>query len=215
MSTAASGPSSNERVQDVSFLLLFVPFALSIVYALLLWVEAGLSLTLPQSVFLQVAENPYVFLVGFVAVVLGATLEVTSGVGQDRRKRLIQESNKLQLIAVAALVVGVLAAWYAAGFDIGGAMTNLLNGRYAIIFPVLVVAVSFLMLPSVTVNRSGLLYIFTLICALGSIGIVDEVGKRNYFAGVALGAALAVVAVYLCFQGLAATKKSSAKDAQK
>ena len=60
--------SSKERREDVSFLLLLVPFAVSGIYGLLLWVTTGASAILPPTVFLQVTESPYVFLIGFAAV---------------------------------------------------------------------------------------------------------------------------------------------------
>jgi len=194
--------SSKERIQDVSFLLFLVPFAASGIYALYLWAEGGISAILPKTVFLQVTENPYVFLLGFVAVVVGATLDVTSEALPKRRQKLVQESNRLQFLAVTALVLGGLSAWYAAGFDIGAGASNLLEGRYAIIFPALLITVSFLMLPSVTLKRGSGGYLLTILCALGSLAIFDEVGKRNYFAGFALGAALVALAIYFYLYGL-------------
>jgi hypothetical protein len=194
--------SSKERMQDLSFLLFLVPFAASAVYAILLWVQAGISLTLPKSVFLQVTENPYVFLLGFTAVVVGATLDVTSEDLQRRRQKLVQESNRLQFLAVAALVLGGLCAWYSAGFDIGAGAGNLIAGRYAIIFPVMVIAVSFLMLPSVNIKRGDASYLLVLVCAVASFAVIDEVGKRNYFAGLALFAALVALAIYFYLYGV-------------
>jgi hypothetical protein len=202
--------SSKERIQDVTFLLFLVPFALSAVYAIYLWVEAGISATLPQTVFLQVTENPYVFLAGFAAVMLAAILDINSVDLQERRRKLTQESNRLQFLAVSALVLGALCAWYAAGFDVGGGASNMLSGRYAVIFPVLLIAVSFLMLPSVNLNRSSTAYLLTLVCAAGSLASVDEVGKHNYFAGLALAAALVALAIYFYIYGVAAAQ--DAKD---
>ena len=202
--------SSKERIQDVSFLLFLVPFAVSGVYALYLWAGSGISATLPQAVFLQVTENPYVFLLGFVAVIVGATLDITSEELPKRKQKLIQESGRLQVLAAIALILGALSAWYAAGFDPGAGLSNIQEGRYTIIFPVLVIAVSFLMLPSVTFKKSSTGYVLTLLCAIGSLGVLDEVGKRNYFAGVALAAALAVLAIYFYIYGVGAGESAKA-----
>jgi len=193
--------SSKERIQDVSFLLFLVPFAASAIYAIYLWVESGISATLPQSVFLQVTENPYVFLLGFAAVVVGATLDVTSEALPKRKQKLVEESNRLQYLAVTALVLGGLCAWYAAGFDVGAGVSNLLDGRYAVIFPVMVILVSYLMLPSVTLKRGSAGYLLSVLCIVGSLAIIDEVGKRNYFAGIALAAALVVLSIYFYLYG--------------
>jgi phosphatidylserine synthase len=65
-----------------------------------------------------------------------------------------------------------------------------------------VIAVSFLMLPSVTLKRGSSGYILTFVCALASFAVIDEVGKRNYFAGLALAAALVALAIYFYLYGL-------------
>ncbi|MDA4122624.1 MAG: hypothetical protein OK456_05520 [Thaumarchaeota archaeon] len=201
--------SSNERIQDVSFLLFVVPFALSLFYGLYLWAEVGFSWSLPQPVFLQVAESPYIFLAAFVAVMAGVTLDVTSEPLPKRRQKLAVESGRLQVFAVVFLVLSGLAAWYAAGFDVGGGFSNLLAGRYPIILPVLAIAVSFLMLPAVSLRKGSANYVLAIACGLGSLAVVDEVGKRNYFAGLALGAALAFIAIYLYIYGLGGSKDST------
>lgn len=206
--------SSKERVQDAAFLLFLVPFAVSVIYAIYLWALSGISATLPQPVFLQVAESPYVFLVGFLAVVLGATIDVVSEEVPKRKQKLVEESGRLQVLAVVALVFAALCAWYAAGFDPGAGVGNLLQGRYAIIFPVLVLALSFLMLPSVSLKRGSVPYVLLLVCGLGSLAIVDEVGKRNYFAGIALAAALVTVAAYFYMYGGARETQASRSDAK-
>jgi hypothetical protein len=207
--------SSKERVQDASFLLFLVPFAVSAVYAIILWVQSGISAILPQTVFLQVTEDPYVFLLGFAAVMVGATLDVRSEALSKRRQKLVEESNRLQFLAVAALVLGALCAWYAAGFDIGAGAANLVEGKYAIIFPALVIAVSFLMLPSVTLRRSDTSYLLTLLCAVGSLAVIDEVGKRNYFAGIALAAALVALAIYFYLFGIGGGDERPSKSSGK
>lgn len=205
--------SSKERVGDLTFFLFLVPFIASGVYAIYLWAQAGFSALLPKPVFLQVAESPYVFLLGFTAVLIGATIDVRSVELPKRRQKLAQESNTLQFIAVVALVLGALAAWYSAGFDLGNAAGDMIEGRYAIIFPVLLIAVSFLMLPSVSIKRSSTRYVLMLVSIVGAVGIIDEVGKHNYDAGIFLAGALLAIAIYIFLSGPALTS-TGAKTGQ-
>jgi len=199
--------STSQNREDIPFILFLVPFAISGLYAIDLWVQAGLSSTLPQSVFLQVTQNPYVFLVGFAAVVFGAVLDVQQAGPAQRKAKLVHESTVVQVVAVSALILGILSAWYAAGFDLSGAGTNVLQGRYVIIFPALLVIFSFLMLPSLTIRREQAKTILVAALLLAVPLTVDEVGKRSFFGGMVLGLVLLAAAVYLYLQGGRPTKK--------
>lgn len=193
--------SSYENRQDIAFLLFLVPFALSGVYGLYLWVTAGLSAVLPQSVFLDVTESPYVFLAGFFAVIGGVMLDVLTEPPDKRKAKLVKESDTLQKIAIASFVLGALSAWYAAGFDPGQGAVNVLDGRYVVVFPALLVVFSFLLLPSVKFNRSQARSLLTIACFLAIPVSVDEIGKRNFYAGMITGFAFLVAALYLYLAG--------------
>ncbi len=201
--------NSGKNGQDLPFVLFLVPFAVSAIYAIYLWVQTGLSATLPSSVFLSVTENPYVFLVGFLAVIVGATLDINSAGPADRRAKLIEESSTLQKLAVLALALGLICAWYSAGFDFGTAATNVLTGRYVVVFPALLILFSFLLLPSVTIKSSQVRNIVIIVLLLGVPASVDEIGKRNFFLGMAAGIALLGVALFLYFT----TKNRNAESA--
>jgi hypothetical protein len=187
-----------------------VPFAASGLYAIYLWATVGFfSSTLPLTVFLQVTESPYIFLVGFVAVMAGAAIDVLIEEPSRRRVKLVQESNTLQKLAVAALILGALSAWYSAGFNPGTAATYILEGRYVVVFPAQVILFSFLLLPAVTINRGQTMNAVVVLLLLAVPISVDEVGKRNFFAGMGAGFALLAVALYLYL----ATQKRDAKSA--
>jgi hypothetical protein len=188
---------SSDSKEDIPFLLFLVPFAISGVYAIILWAQAGLSATLPQTVFLQVTENPYVFLVGFTAVIFGAVMDVLYAEPALRKAKVIQESTTIQIIAVIALVLGALSAWYAAGFDPGTAASNILAGRYVVVFPALLVIFSFLMLPALTIRKDQTNIIAIAVLLLAVPLAVDEIGKRSFFAGMGVGLILLIAAGYL------------------
>ena len=200
--------SSSENREDIPFVLFLVPFAVSGIYAIYLWVQAGISATLPQTAFLQVTESPYVFLVGFVAVIFGAILDVLYTEPAQRRAKLVEESTTIQKIAVIALVLGALSAWYAAGFDPGAAWSNLLQGRYVVVFPALLVIFSFLMLPAVTIRKEQGRNILMVLLLLAVPVSVDEVGKRSFFAGMGLGLLLLIAAIYLYLQNQGEKRKT-------
>ena len=201
--------NSGQSKQDLPFLLFLVPFAVSAVYAIYLWVGVGLSATLPSTVFLEVTESPYIFLVGFVAVIAGASLDVIGVDPEKRRAKLIQESDTLQKLAVTALVLGLLCAWYSAGFDLTTAASNVFAGRYVVVFPALVIVFSFLFLPSLTIKSSQVKNVLIVVLLLGVPLSIDEIGKRNFFAGMGAGIALTSVALYLYFTTKARDAKST------
>ena len=200
---------SRENREDVPFLLFLVPFAVSGLYAIFLWVQTGVSATLPQTVFLQVTESPYVFLIGFLAVIVGVVMDVVYTDAPLRRAKLVEESTTIQIIAVTALVLGILSAWYSAGFDLGTAATNVLSGRYVIIFPALLIIFSFLMLPAVNIRKDQTNIVLIAVLLLAIPLVVDEVGKHSFFSGMLLGLALLVAALYLYLQSQMDNRKKA------
>jgi len=192
---------SSDSKEDIPFLLFLVPFGISGVYAIILWAQSGLSATLPQTVFLEVTQNPYVFLVGFAAVIFGAVMDVLYAEPALRKAKVVEESTTIQKIAVIALVLGALSAWYAAGFDPGTAASNVLAGRYVVVFPALLVLFSFLMLPAVTIRKDQTTTVVIAVLLLAVPLSVDEIGKRSFFLGMGVGLILVIAAGYLYLRG--------------
>jgi len=186
-----------ERNGDIAVLLYAAPFILNFVYALYLWGGAGFSATLPQLVFLEVTQNPYVFLLGFAAVAFAAVLDFDNSTLEARRTSVLALSKRLQAIAGLALVLAALAAFYAAGGDLGTAGYNLLDGRYPLIFPAVLLLLSFVILPSFkfeSVNRTNALVVILLI---GSPIALYEIGKRDSIAGLGTGLILLLLGAYV------------------
>jgi hypothetical protein len=185
------------RYGDVALLLYAAPFILNFVYALYLWIGAGISAVLPQYVFIEVAQSPYLFLAGFAAVCLAAVMDFNSGTPETRKSALAALSKRLQSIAVASIVLAFVSSWYAASFDVGTGLVNLLDGRYPLVFPALLVFLSFVILPSVKLegaNRKNLLVIVLLVASPAAL---YELGKRNTAAGLGVGLVLLLLAAYL------------------
>jgi hypothetical protein len=185
------------RNGDIALFLYAAPFIINFVYALYLWSGNGLSAILPQFVFLQVAQNPYIFLVGFIAVSLAAVLDFDSEARDARKSGLADLSRRLQWIAVAAIVLAFVAALYSASFDIGTAVLNLLDGRYPLVFPALLVLLSFLILPSVKMQGANRKNLVVVVLLVASPAALYELGKRNTVAGLGVGLMLLLVAALL------------------
>lgn len=172
--------------EDASTLLYIVPFALSAVYALVLWAQQGLSYYLPKAVFLDVTRDPYIFIVGSLAVFAGMAVELSGTEAAKRAKKLTSLGNSLQAIAAASLVFVVIAALYANGFgDLQGAASDVIVGRYGLVFPVVLVLMSFLLSSqfnlSSLMSRSVLGIVLLLLVPVS----IRELGKRSASLGLA------------------------------
>ena len=192
-----SGPAMEDRKGDLAFLLYATPFIINFAYTLYLWASSGISIMLPQLIFLEVTKSPYIFLIGFAAVVFGALLDFNSAAPDRRRNAVFSLSKRLQSIAVLSIVLALVAAWYAADFTVGGTVFNLLDGRYALVFPALLVFLSFLILPAVRLQGANLKNLLVVLLLIGSPAAVYEIGKANTIAGLGVGVILLFLAVFL------------------
>jgi hypothetical protein len=192
--------STRGRYEDVSTLLYLVPIVVPIIYALVLWVQNGISPVLPSSVYLTVTRDPILFIGASLAVMLGVIMEVNGTDPAARSAKLASLGGTLQSIAIASLVIVLIGALYANGFtDITGAATDFIIGRYGIVFPAVLVLLSYLMtvqfkLPGVT-KRQILAAIALLLVPVS----LYEIGKRQTALGIGVAFVLLVfgIALYL------------------
>lgn len=186
-----------DRYGDIALFLYAAPFILCFVYGLYLWVGTGIPAILPQLVYLEVTQNPYIFLAGFAAVSLAAVIDFNSEPLERRKAALGILSKRLQTIAVISIVLSLITAWYAASFDPGTALFNLLDGRYPLVFPALLVFLSFVILPSVKLQGANLKNLLVIVLLLASPAALYELGKRNTIAGLGVGVILLLAAAFL------------------
>jgi len=192
--------SMRGRYEDVSTLLYLVPIVVPIIYALVLWVQSGISPVLPSSVYLTVTRDPILFIGASLAVMLGVLIEVNGTEPTARATKVASLGGTLQSIAVASLVIVLISALYANGFtDITGAATDFIIGRYGIVFPAALVLLSYLMtvqfkLPGVT--KMQILAAISLFLVPASL---YELGRRETALGVGVAFVLLVagLALYL------------------
>ncbi len=186
-----------DRNGDIALFLYATPFILNFVYALYLWFGTGFSAILPQLVYLEVSQSPYIFLAGFAAVSLAAVIDFNLEAPDTRKNALVALSRRLQSVAVVSIVLAFVTAWYAAGFDFGTTLFNVLDGRYPLVFPALLVFLSFLILPSVRLEGANPKNLLVTVILLASPLALYEVGKRNTVAGLGIGLILLLAAAFL------------------
>ena len=198
--------SSARRYEDLSTLLLLVPFIASGGYAIFLWATSGFTPILPTSVYLNVTRDPYVFLAGTFAVLVGLLLDLAGSDPGARRERLAGASGYLQKTAAACFVLSLLMAWYANGFvDISGTAQDFIIGRYSTAFPAMLVLLSYLVNPGLKFSVSAGSKVVGFLVMLAVPAVVYEVGKRNAVVGLSGAAALLVIGAYLLVRSPAKT----------
>jgi len=185
------------RWSDIAMFLYAAPFIVNFVWALYLWAGSGLTSILPQLVFLEVTQNPYVFLAGFGAVALAALMDFNTETPDKRKASLSALSKRLQAIAVLSTVLALIAAWYAAGFDLGTTLFNLLDARYPLVFPALLVFLSFVILPPVKLQGANRRNALVVLLLLASPLALYELGKRSTVLGLGMGLVLLLAAAFL------------------
>jgi len=190
--------SRRGNTEDISTLLYLVPFVGGVVYSVALWVQTGLSATLPTSVYLAVTRDPIFFAIASVSVMLGVIIEMNGTEPSARQAKLSTLGNTLQAMAVASLVIVILAAWYANGFtDLGGAASDFIIGKYGLVFPAMLVLLSYLITAQFRLealaSRNGVAVIALLLVPAS----LYEIGKHETALGVGIAFVLLVIGAVL------------------
>ena len=188
--------SSSGRYGDLSGVLYLVPFLASGVYGIYLWVQAGISAVLPTTVYLTVTRSPYLFIIGSVAMMLAVTIDLQGTEAGSRKAAIPALGNRLQSVAIASLILTVVAAFYSNGFiNVGGAASDFIIGRYGLVFPGVLVLLSYLITARYDFNSLRSLKAVGVIALLLVPVSVYEIGKRQ--AALGLGSAFVLLLVGL------------------
>jgi hypothetical protein len=143
-----------ELAENVSFILYLIPLAASVVYALSGWVGQGLSAALPESVYLTVTKDPYLFLLGFASICFAILIEVYGSPKEAKPDKLAANARQIQILAIVCIVSAVASVWSATGYSpsTGQILQLLLEGRYALIYPLMLFALAFFLNPSISIS---------------------------------------------------------------
>jgi hypothetical protein len=190
--------SGKGTTDDVAGLLYIVPFLASGIFGLYTWLSNGASSISGANVYLTVTRDPYVFLVGSFAVIAAGVLDVNGADPASRRLKAASVGSMLQSLAVASVVLALIGVWAATGFTDGGdAVNDFIVGRYAIIFPAMLVLLSYLVTVDFRVEALGSPKAIAIIALLASPAAVYAVGRKDTALGLAIGLALALFGILL------------------
>jgi hypothetical protein len=148
-------------------------------------------------VYLEVTQSPYIFLAGFAAVALAVVIDFDSEPPSARKSTTNALSRRLQLIALISVILAFIFAWYSAGGDLGTGVLNMVDGRYPLVFPAVLVFFSFLILPSVRLQGANQKNLLIVVLLIASPAALYELGKRSTIAGLGVGLILLLVAAFL------------------
>lgn len=182
---------------DVALLLYAAPFIINFLYALYVWAGVGLSAVMPSLVYIEVTQSPYIFLAGFAAIALAVVLDFDSESPNTRKSATVTLSRRLQQIALLSIVLAFISAWYSAGGNLGNGVLNMVDGRYPLIFPAVLVFFSYLILPSVKIQGVNLKNLGIIVLLVLSPASIYELGKHNAVAGLGVGLMLLLAAAFL------------------
>jgi hypothetical protein len=139
--------SSKDFGEDSAFLLYLVPVVASIIYGAYEWAITASTSTMPPNAYLIVSKSPYLFLISVAAICAAIILEVRSAKLQERHRIVQENSLRLQILAIAVLVISLAAATSAANYDFGNTFYYFVNGRYAFIYAFFLIGISLLLAP--------------------------------------------------------------------
>jgi hypothetical protein len=191
-------------------LLYLVPFIASGIYGLYLWIQNGLSSVLPTNAYLGVTRDPYVFIIGSLAVFLAVVLDVSSVDVARRGMKIKSISDDLQSLALACLVLSLICVFYANGFiHLTDTVTDFVVGRYSLVFPTVLVLLSYLITIKVNVDSLFSNKFISFVLLILSPAAVYELGRRNEAAGVGAGLALVIIGLLFYFRKSARSGQAS------
>lgn len=140
-----------ELYEDISFILFIVPFALPTFYAIYLWIANGLSLFLPEGVYLTVTRDPIIFMIGVFSIIFASYIELMVEEVSKRGEAILRLSKRLQKIAALSFILAVLTSLYSNSFDLAGMVFDILAGRYTLVFPLILFFMSYLMVAPINI----------------------------------------------------------------
>ncbi len=127
-----------DSVEDAALILYLIPILLNGGYGLWKWVTGGADLAALQQIYINLTREPVVFLAGLIAVCLAVVLDA-------RYLSPIEDvDRRVTRLAVFCFITALIIALISTGFNLSSGLTLFLQGRYALIFPALLMVLSFL-----------------------------------------------------------------------
>ena len=172
------------NLDDISVLLYMVPFIASGVYAIYLSVVDKVSYVLSSSTYLTVTRDPNLFLLGTFCVFLGAVIEISSTSFESRTGRIADVGRTLQNISLTSLILAIICVLYANKFtDFSGAANDFVSGKFSFVFPIVMLALSYLVTARFSVGEIKTPSILGIVALLLVPVSLYELGRKNTILG--------------------------------
>jgi len=127
-----------DSVEDAAFILYITPILINGGYGLWSWVTGGADLAALQQVYTSLTREPVIFLAGLIAVCLAVLLDARY------LNPLEDVDRRVTRLAVFCFITALIIALISTEFNLSRGLTIFLQGRYALIFPALLMVLSFL-----------------------------------------------------------------------
>lgn len=147
------GKMTKEQLENLYMILYAVPFIAGIIGWIYYYIILDAADKNLYNVFLMVSKDPVFFLTGFFGVVFATIVDArSSGEGIEN------VIERIEKIALALIIIEILEAVFVANFDVSRMFLLITGGKYAVIFPLLLLTYSYLIplgkmhlsLPSIT-----------------------------------------------------------------
>lgn len=200
--------------QDIAWFFFALPFVVPAIYGLYLWYRSGFSAFLPQDVYISVTTDPNVFLVGIMSIILAAYFDLISVKVEEREKKIESIASTLQKIGVTSFLLSVIVSLYSSHFyDLGTLATEIVVGRYDIIFPAFTFIFGFLLVIPIRREYLSRASVISFILLLIIPVIIYVGGRRLPIASFVLSFALIIVSVSLIIYDKSVKRiESTSKD---
>ena len=127
-----------DSVEDTTFILYIIPILLNGGYGLWSWVAGGADLAALQQAYSYLTREPLIFLAGLLAVCAAVILDTRY------LSPLEVVDERVTRLAFFCFISALIIAMAATGFNLSSGLILFLRGRYALIFPALLMVLTFL-----------------------------------------------------------------------
>ncbi len=151
-----------EMIEDIIFILYLSPLLINGLYALYLLFALNLP---PSDVYLGVANNIIILLASVLVVLIALVIEIRISPKDTRIKKIEENVSRMRILAFLFIILSLVSVFVTSGYssDMFKTLDLYLEGRYAILYPLFLLALSFVLSPSITHFFKFSLIIFEII----------------------------------------------------
>ena len=153
-----------EIYEDLSFILYIFPIIINGLYGVYLWMVQGTIFSITVDIYLTITQNIYIFLAGVLAIFIATFIDVWIKIRESKVQSFQYITSKIRNFGLLCFVLSLLSAWSATGFTFNpvNVFDVFVKGQYALLYPILLFSLSFLLTPSIKgiFKRSTIVYEF-------------------------------------------------------